>query len=831
MENKSRKVLNRMLHRTLKDTRGRFIAITLIIMLGVLIFVGVKGIGPGYRDSATSELNKTQLQDISISSTAGLTQKDIDLAKKIKGVKVEASKNVFALASSDKSVVNVYGYKNNNSLNQLIIREGHLPTQPNQIVLDQRAKRYGGFKIGDTYKLDKTKGLTRQSYKVVGFADSPLYINNNYNRGNANVGSGTVSYFAYVPENNFNMNVYTSIGIFMNKRPSGDTYGKTYKNAVDSKMRQVKKVFDDRASQRKDELVSTAIAQQQMPVPESMVRKSIATPTYNFDKRTDLIGFTDYGDSSDRIAAIGDVFPVFFFLIAALITFTTISRMISEDRTQLGTMKAMGYSRTKIARNYFLYALLAAIIGTVFGVIIGQQGLVRFVLKISQSDIFTNQVVYPQWTDIILATVMSLVATIGAVAIVAPTELRTKPAELMLPKVPKNGKKILLERIKPFWSRLSFNSKVSIRNLFRFKSRMFMTIIGIAGGAGLILTGFGLKDSISGLSAAQFGGVVRYQAIVRLDKGHNPDKARNILSKNKSYKSAQAANTDVVELHNDDNSLSDVSFLVPSSSKDFSKYVNLKTTKNEKIALPKSGITLSNKAATLMDVEKGDYVKIQQSNGSTKKVRVSEIVQNYIGHFAYMSPTAYKAAFGSPVKINGLLVKTKSMSQKSQQAMAQDLLDKGNIINTTYMSDSLSSSDDMTKSLNGVVLILILMSGLLSFVVLYNLTNINVSERMRELSTIKVLGFYDREVTLYIARENIALTIVGIIFSFGVGQLLTRFILNQAATNNLLFPTIIDWEGYVAATVLTALFTGIVMYVTHLRLRKVDMLEALASRE
>lgn len=872
------KILNRMLRRTIKDTRGRFIAITLIIMLGVMIFVGVKGIGPGYRDSATSELNTARLQDMAVTSTAGLTKKDVARAKRVKGVTVSATKSTFALAATDESVVDVYGYRNNTGLNRLMLRSGHLPRKSSDIVLDERAKDYGHYQLGDTYKLKATSSLHRRTYTIVGFADSPLYINNNYDRGNANIGSGTVAYFAYTKQANINLSVYTSIALRLNQRPSGDTYDHSYKQAVAAKLKQVRKAFRGRATARQDELTSTALkpitkqqkqldavkakvalgeqqiaratsgqvtttpeltaqiakitaAQEKLDAATAKVQKAISKPDYTYSKRSDLVGFSDYGASADRIAAIGDVFPVFFFLIAALITFTTVSRMISEDRTQLGTMKALGYSRLAIARNYFLYALLAAVLGIVFGVVIGQQGLVRFVLLISQTNIFTSQVVLPQWTDIALATLMAMLATVGAVAIVAPAELRTKPSELMLPKAPKNGKKILLERIRPLWRRLSFNSKVSLRNLFRFKSRMFMTIIGIAGGAGLILTGFGIRDSITGTTTAQFGDVVHYQAIVRLADGKDATRAETVLKQNAKFKRARKATTDTVELHTNNDSLSSVSMVVPQMRRDFSQYVSLKNLDDKDVTLPNRGVVLTQKAAQVLNLTRGDSVKIKDSDGHTKKLKVAAIVKNYTGHFAYLSAAAYKAAWGHAATTNSLLVQTKTMTKNGERKLARGLLKHGDAVNTTYMSDSLSTIDQMGKSLNAVVLILILLSGMLSFVVLYNLTNINVSERMRELSTIKVLGFYDGEVTMYIVRENIALTIVGILCSFGVGQVLTRFILKQAATDSILFPTIIGREGYVAAAVLTALFTAIVMYVTHVRLRKVDMLEALAARE
>lgn len=872
------KVLNRMLRRLIKDTRGRFIAITLIIMLGVLMFVGVKGIGPGYRDSATTELTRTHLEDLTVTSTAGLTAKDIARAEKVAGVTVQVDKNVFALAKSDESVVTVYGYQNNHGLNRIMLKSGHLPRRAGEIVLDARAIEYGDYRLGDTYHFKTGAALKQTAYKIVGFANSPLYINNTYDRGNANIGSGTVAYFAYVQQVNIKQSVATQIALRLNTRPSGDTYSKNYRRVVQAKLKVVKRAFAGRAAERQKELLSQALApitkqQQQLDkakeqlaaakqqvsaksagrvstTPEltaqdtklaatqtkldaakARVGAAVKMPTYSYGDRSDLSGFDDYGSSADRIAAIGDVFPVFFFLIAALITFTTVSRMISEDRTQLGTMTALGYSRIDVTRNYFLYAFFAAIVGTGLGIVIGQQGLVRFVLQISQMNIFSVQVINPQWLDIGLATALALLATIGAVTVVAPAELKIKPAALMLPKAPKNGQKILLERLTPLWRRLSFHNKVSLRNLFRFKSRMFMTIIGIAGGAGLILTGFGIRDSITGTTTAQFGGVVRYQAIVRLADDKKPAQTLHLLEQNASYEQGRTALTDTVKLTAAGKNVQDVSLIVPAKTQDFAQYVRLKQPSGQQAKLAQRGAILTTKAAQLLAVHPGDWLTAKDNANHTRRVQVTAVVQNYTGHFLYMSSAAYRHAFGHAATANSILVKTKAMSKAAERKLAKKLLQDGDAVNTTYMSDSLSSIHDMGKSLNAVVLILILLSGLLSFVVLYNLTNINVSERMRELSTIKVLGFYDGEVTLYIVRENIVLTLIGILCSFGVGQLLTRFILNQAATATILFPNIIGVSGYIAATVLTIVFTMIVMVVTHVRLKHVDMLAALAARE
>ncbi len=860
-----------MLGRSIRQSLGRFIAIILIIMLGVLVFVGVKGIGPAYTDSATTMVDQQRLADVTLTSTAGLTKADLRAARQVKGAQVMAAKSVFALASTDDSVVAVSGYTNNRQLNQIIVKSGRLPRRVNEIVLDARARDYGRYRIGSTYRFAKTSQLKRRTYRVVGFVESPQYLDSTYNRGNANIGNGQVAYFAYVTASNVDVDVYTSIGFYFAGLTHGNSFSDAYQNRVDDKVVAIKRALRGRATARRQELIRTAsqkvdgqlsearatlqqldqasaagatsadVTQQrtkltaaitQLEDAQRTIKAKVAKPTLSYGTRHDLSGFADYGESAERIAAIGNVFPVFFFLIAALITFTTISRMVAEDRSQLGTMKALGYGSVAISRNYYIYALLAAIIGTTLGAAIGSELLPRLVVQMSGSNtsIVRTAVINLQWSNIALALIFALIATVGAVVVAVTTELRAKPAELMQPKAPKAGKRILLERITPLWRRLSFNRKVSYRNLFRFKSRMVMTIIGIAGGAGLIVTGFGIRDSISGAGTRQFNDIIRYSAVATLSDKGTPAQARKVLRQNQHYQRSATVTANTVKVQAHGHSVGSVSFFVPTATNNLTGYVNVETTKGQSIRLPQRGVVLTQKAATTLDATVGSRVTIKLTNGRSAKVRVRAIAQNYTGQFAYMTKSGYRAAFGRSAQTNALLVKTTAQTAQQRRHLAEQLLRNGGVINTSYADDQRATLEQMSSSMDTFIVIIIVLSGLLSFVVLYNLTNINVSERMRELSTIKVLGFYDGEVTMYIVRENIILTVVGILAGFLLGNGLTAFILRQAASAQIVFPLIIHWPGYLLAAVLTAGFTAIVMWVTHRRLQRVDMVEALAAR-
>ncbi|WDT65749.1 ABC transporter permease [Companilactobacillus crustorum] len=827
----------------IKKSKGRFIAIILIIMLGVLIFVGVKAAGPSLNDSLNKTVADKNLSDIQVLSTTGFDKEDIKLARKVPGAQVETTKLKYVIGGKDKVAIALYGYNSAAKQNRLIMRSGRLPKNNNEIVLDKNARSKYDYKLGQTFKFANNSNLKQKSYKIVGFADSPQYIDNQ-SRGATNIADGQVQLFAYIPQKQLNLSVGTVLNLHFNSLRNKNTFSKSYKQAVNKKVSLLKKAFKKRADQRTTELIDKKIAPQQSLIdqarqadPQAAAQQQTklnavrtkalkqAQTTYTWQTRKDLPGFSAYGESSDRIAAIANVFPVFFFLIAALITFTTITRMVEEARSEIGTFKALGYTKWEISRNYYYYAISAGVIGALLGAIIGNETLPRIVLALYKQYIALDWVVGLQWIVILIALIFALIATLGAAIIVIRKELVEGPAALMRPKSPKSAKKILLERIKPLWNHLSFNSKVSYRNLFRFKSRMFMTIIGIAGGTALILTGFGIQNSIAASGNRQYSEIFDYQAVVKLNQSADFTKVKNVLNNNDQYQNSTAINSSTAKLIKGKNQVNDVNIYTPKSVQNFAKYVHLGFNLNKK------QVVLSKKIAQLLDVKTGDSIRLTMTDGKKTKLKVSAISQNFIGHFVYLSPEMYQQKFGKSPKANTLLLHLKEQTKSQRKKLANQLLKSGAVMGTSYTHDVLSTVSKMSSSLKPIVLIFILLSGVLSFVVLYNLTNINVSERIRELSTIKVLGFYNNEVTMYIVRENIILTIVGIVVGYGVGNLLTAYILNQAATEQVIFPLTISWFGYLVATLLMIVFTAIVMLVTHKKLQHIDMIGALKSNE
>lgn len=877
-------------------SKGRFIAIVLIILLGTLLYVGIKATGPILNHSASQFVDKQELSNLQIVSTGGLTKRDEEAAAEIPDAEVESGYQLFYADSKKNQVVKLYSYNKKSQQNQLIVKSGHLPKKENEIVLDEKAKEEG-YRLNQTYKIDQPDQLKRKTFKIVGFVQSPMYISTE-ERGLSNVGKGNVDFFAYLPESNFSSEIKSVIYVRFKNVQGKETYGSAYEQTMDKNIAASEKLFKDRPEERaaeirkeaqaellpkknevadglaklaegqkeidqaKDQLeqqqamigtespqlaqAQTALENQQKELDNnreqllSAQKKNreneqaihdLKTPSYTFDQRAENPGFQEYGDLSERIAAIANVFPVFFFFIAALITFTTMTRMVEENRREIGTLKALGYSRFEIAIKYIIYALSAAIIGIVLGSVIGTHTLPRLVFELSSDRYnFPGVEAFYLSRPIVQATIAFLFASLGAALLVLMRELHEKPAELLQPKAPKPGKRIFLERITPIWSRMSFNSKVSYRNLFRYKSRMIMAVIGIAGCAALMVAGVGLKDSLSSVGDKQFGPIIDYDAIVTLKD--QPDRAavEKIFTDKEKITSHLGMMNQTVELKQKGQANQKLTMMVPESRKAFDQYLHLKQ-QEKKFTLPEEGAVITQKIAELFDLKKGDSLTVYDEDQQPFKIRIANISDNYLGNFLYLSKDYYQKVRGTSFAVNSYLLKSKKMSKSEEEDLSKTLLNSEQVTNTSFISTQIETQEHSMDNLDGIVWIFVVLSGLLAFIVLYNLTNINVSERLRELSTIKVLGFYDREVTSYIFRENFVFTILGILFGYGLGIILTKFILDQASMETITFPLVIRAGAYLLAGGLTILFSVIVMVATHFRLQHINMIDALKSNE
>lgn len=563
--------------------------------------------------------------------------------------------------------------------------------------------------------------------------------------------------------------------------------------------------------------------------------------SWNLGYQKDLPGHESYGQSLENISAMANVFPVFFFLIAALMCLATMTRMVQEERMQLGTMKALGYGDSKILLKYYCYAALACLSGSVLGVVIGA---VIFPKAINSAYAMMyclpDVKIYFNWFYIFCGVVFSLAATLTATAIACRRELRTQAAELMRPRSPKPGKRIFLERFTTLWNSMSFGSIVTVRNMFRSKKRLIMTVLGVAGCTTLILAAFGISNSVDTIISAQYGenGISHYNLMAVLDSDEMPEESESLQKIREDIRVKNAMLLDTATYtasspkEGSDTELS-VHTYVPQSTDILDDFVTLRSRKGHKeYELTDDGAVITEKLAKDTGTEVGDMLELANAKGEKYQVKVSAIVENYINHYVYISPQYFRTCFGEDPKFNYITVTLKDYTNESdEQNVADDMLsynDVSGVVSTDVMIDSFNTIVDR---LDIVIVIFIVAAGLLAFVILYNLTNISVQERLREIATIKVVGFSDAEVTAYVYRENIFLTAAGIFFGIFGGILLHRVVINIAEVNVVMFGRNIYWWSYLAAVILTALFAAAVSLLVHKRLQKLDVISALKSVE
>lgn len=552
--------------------------------------------------------------------------------------------------------------------------------------------------------------------------------------------------------------------------------------------------------------------------------------------RSALPEYVGFGDNADRIRAIAKVFPILFFIVAALISLTTMTRMVEEQRTQIGTLKALGYGKLSIAGKYLNYALLATVGGSIFGVFFGEK-VFPYIIVTAYKIMYTHvpDVVIPyNWEYGIMAAGAAILCTGLATLLACYKELASQPAVLMRPPAPKQGKRVFLERIPFIWKHLSFIWKSTIRNLIRYKKRFFMTVFGIGGCMALMIVGFGLRDSIFAIGKLQYGELQLYDGMVILNTDAEEEDKKEPIE----YLSSEKAVSDIMEGYSKKITISkgkeeqEVYLSVPfdiEKNKEFQVFRN-RITKKE-FEMEKNSVILTEKAAQLLDVKKGDKIMLDDKDEKQAELRVTDICENYMEHYLYISPETYREIYGENMESNTIYFKMKDFDKKGLKEIGENILSKRGALNVTYTYNIQNQLDDMLESLDIVIVVLIISAGLLAFVVLYNLNNINITERKRELATIKVLGFYDKEVSAYVFRENILLTIIGVVVGVVLGSMLHRFVIVTVEIDSVMFTRIIENISFVLSAALTCLFSFLVNAVMYFKLKKIDMVESLKSVE
>ena len=885
-------------------SKGRFLSILTLMMLGSLAVVGLKVASPNMERTAWAYLKDTNAADMTVIADYGLDQADQTELQTLSGADVEFGYMTDLTLANSEDAIRIFS--NTDKISKFQVTQGRLPEKEDELALADFWKNR--YQIGQVIHLSQKKGsnsqLKRDSYTITGFVHSPDIFSKT-DMGSSASGNGNLAAYGVVTEENFKSSVYTIARLRFASLTDVNPFSSDYEKKLEEEEATLKELVADNGQARLekmkkeaqesldegkkqlDEAESNLIAGKkrlqeietrlqaqenqvsQLPEPQKSQASSqleeakdqlkqekeklsqaetdltkekakwqtsqdevnaLTEPTYHVYNRKSSPtgqGYLMYSNSAMSIRAVGNIFPVVLYAVAAMVTFTTMTRFVDEERTNAGIFKALGYHSKDIIAKFVIYGLVAGTLGTLLGILIG-----HYILAPTISHIITERMIvgesqqYFYWTYSCLALALSLVASVLPAYLVSRRELHEEAAQLLLPKPPVKGSKILLERITFIWSRLSFTQKVTARNIFRYKQRMLMTIFGVAGSVALLFAGLGIQSSVVGVADRQFKDLQQYQMILSVNsRASDSDKAKleEKLKSDEVENYRLISSKQIEENYAGKAGVQTVTMMVTDQD-DLAPFVLLEKN-GEKLGLS-NGVVLTEKLAQLAGVSVGDNFTI---DGKTFKV--GAITEHYVGHFVYMNQATYQEIYGQAPKMNTYLVQLKDKSEVNTERVAGEFMDQAAVSGLVQNASTIQLFESFANSLNHTMAILVLVSVLLAIVILYNLTNINVAERIRELSTIKVLGFHNKEVTLYIYRETIILSLVGMIVGLVSGFYLHQFLIQMIAPGTFRFQPKVGWEVYlIPVLAVSVILTILGIFVNHY-LRKVDMLEALKSVE
>lgn len=825
--------------REIKRTFTKFLSIFAICALGVAFFAGIRATSPDMKEAGDRLYNTYNLSDISVISTSGLTADNIRDLESIEGIQaVRASLFVDAMArGTDEKEKNLrlysmpiklkseyaplidlipdYGIDTSPEyeMNGVEIVSGRMPLNDTETALDYTLEGSLVKQLGDEITLTTSGGTV--TLRVIGFIRSPMYISM-FERGTSSIGNGTSDGFAYASGNAISSlgtklpvmsllnTYYTRADIVISGKEGLSAYSDEYEALVNE------------VTDRIEDYASTQ------------------SGTWYIQDRSGNPGYSDYSENTDRIAAVGDVFPLIFFIVAALVCLTTMTRMVEEQRIEMGTMKALGYGGWQIAMKYAVYAMSACISGGVVGAIIGFKLFPYVIMKGYSIMYYLGKLETPYRADIAFMAIAAMaVCTAAATFSACYASLKEVPATLMRPKAPKAGRRVLLEKIPFIWKKLSFTSKVTVRNLFRYKKRFFMSVIGIAGSGALLVTAFGLNDSIFGIIEKQFGDIWQMDVQAYVYEAMPLADMQELLGKNPAnddFDSVMFCLDSQMECKNGGRSQSGVHLLGVESAGSMAGRINLHNG-GAPVTLDDSGVVVTAKLAETLSIKIGDGINMR-TGGEDHLMRVIGVADNYVYHYVYITAAYYETVFGKAMQYNGFMGNLKDgLTDETMDAMSTQLLSDSRMYTVRTIGSIYDSVWDSLSILNYVVLVLILGSGMLTFVVMLNLTNINIGERMRELATLRVLGFYDKEMYAYIFRENNALSVIGAFVGLVFGKIMHLFVIRTCEVDMVMFVRSAKPLSYVYAFALTIVFSLIVNLLMRPKVRAIDMVESLKSAE
>ena len=899
--------------RTFVASKGRMLSIALLMALGSFALIGLKVTSPNMKKTGEHFFKTHQTADLSLISTYSINQTDQDLLNSIKKKNVDIEYGYFkdAVIKGKNTAFRIFSKPKKISTYDLI--EGKLPTKDGEIALSSTYKEeYSvGDKINFSEPVDSSgqKQLKEQTYTITGFVNSSELLSRN-RLGNASAGTGKLDGYAIVPETDFTSNDYMIARIRYKDLENVSPFSEKYANKISERKAELKELFKDEPEKRLAEIKSqsqaqitqakqeleTALAQtQQMatsnPAEAASVKEAttkieakqkeleesqamvdnLPAPSYQFYSRREIPGsegYVAYESNINIIHDVSNIFPVALYFMVALVTFVTMGRFVEEERGKAGIFNALGYSSPRIIHKFVIYGLITSITGTTAGVITGHTLLPILIHNTYKSDLQLPAFELHFYLGLTLvAFLLGLLSAVLPAFAVAKKELWEKPSQLLLPKPPRAGAKIVLERITPLWKRLSFTEKVTMRNIFRYKQRMFMTLFGVAGSIALLFAGLGIRSSVSNLNQQQFEDIIHYDMIVAKQPNTSSalDEELTKLLDSKDVKEYLNVHFETLQkIAGSNKDTQEISTLVFNDRDDklVDSYVSLHDRdRNKTLKLSNDGAIISEKMAKLLNLKVGDTITVQNSQDESAKIKIAGITEMphvhfsdtsylnlgsqdesakikiagitemYMGHFLFMNASYYQKAFGTPSVNNANLVTLAEPTKQNVENMAAKFINLPNVYGVVQNNNLKLQISTMVNSLTQVIGILITVSILLAVVVLHNLTNINVSERIHELSTVKVLGFYNNEVSLYIYRETIYLSIIGIFVGFGLGQALHQYMVSIIPPDRIMFDPSIGLATYLLPAVLIGIILIILGFVVNKRLAKLNMLEALSSVE
>lgn len=809
----------KMTGRSIRISIGRFAALFLIIALSVGFFAGLKLTKADMQKTLGLYLKNQQMYDFRLISTLGFTSEDETSFEKMDGVRsAEGSKSVDLLMEFDGNILPYTVLAIPEKINLPSLMEGRMPDADSECIAD--ANVFNAEDIGKTITVaaenaeDSADKLKTKTYTIVGLAESPLYLG--LDRGTTTLSGGKPKGFLYLSPEAFETEIYTDL--YLTLTDNAAVYSEEYDRLTKQYKPDVAKLCEQTAQNHYDWLLAETGLTAEMAE-----TAGIYEPDTYILTRSENAGYVSFENDTSIVSGIANVFPVFFILVAMLVCITTMSRMVHEERTQIGVLKAMGFSNKGIIGKYLLYVGSATLLGWGVGYFLGTRGIpqVFWFAYNSIYDFSSLSYCFNPW--IMGGTlVASLLGTMGSTLYACRRALMSEPAKLIRPKVPKAGKRIVLERIGFLWNRLPFLQKVTMRNMFRYKSRFLMMIIGISGCTALLVTGFGVRDSLLPTGDIQYGEILKYDIEAEFQEPQEPQNTilkktdgvgRYLLLEESSADILSAEKTQSVRLLSfDTDNVRDFLCLSDGSAE---------------LAIPADGeVMLSRQAANKLGVQPGEKIKLRNSDREIYELRLSGVFENHIDNYAVISAETYRECVNAWEPKRAFI-----LAEKDVDTLADTLLAADGVNGITILADRKDSIDDSLSCLNYIIFLIIFFAGALAFVVIYNLTNINIAERSREIATVKVLGFYPKETGAYILRENLILSALAALVGLPLGVILHRFVLYMIDIDGLLFPVQISGSSYLLAFMLTILFAFFVNLYMKRKVGKIHMAESLKTVE